>query len=424
MASYKFYLFDNNTNSETYIFLRLAENKRTHKFYTDLRIKPKDWNKEGYARKSYTGYSDFNSLLRERQETLRQLHQQLLREKNFSIERLRLLFYQQFGKVVKEDTSKKNFEYISDFAKHFLETANTSIDGGQKTYGTQRHYKRSLALFVEFETLKKRRITFEDIDLDFYHSYMDFLTKKKNFAPNTIGRHIKTFKLFLNEATERGINKNFRYKSKRFKAVSEQVESIYLSEMELEKIYNHDFNGNKRLQQARDLFILGCWTGLRFSDFSRLKLENIINEDIKTRTEKTNCNVVIPIHPMIRGILKKYENTAKGLPKSITNQKMNEYLKEIGEKAEINDRIIYTSIKGGLKTQKTIFKYEKIVTHTARRSFATNLFLSGFPAIAIMKITGHKTERAFMSYIRITPQENAKLLRIHWDAQYNKLKIA
>ena len=101
MASYKFYLFNQKSHLETYIYLRLAENKKTYKFYTELKIKPADWNAaKGEARKSYTGYSDFNSLLVERQESLRQLHQQLLKEKNFSIERLRLLFYQKFGKVV------------------------------------------------------------------------------------------------------------------------------------------------------------------------------------------------------------------------------------------------------------------------------------------------------------------------------------
>ena len=324
---------------------------------------------------------------------------------------------------IKDVTAGDNrtFATVYDFAKHFLDTVNTSIDGRLKKAGTQRHYKRTLALLKDFEATKKARITFDRVNLDLYHDFVDYLTRKKKFAPNTIGRHIKTLKLFLNEATERGINTKLDFKSRRFKSVSEQAETIYLTEDELLKIYEHDYSENSRLGQTRDLFIIGCYTGLRFSDFSQLTTENIVNGQIKINTQKTEQTVVIPIHWTVKAILEKYSDTAKGLPRPISNQKMNKYLKEIGKEVKLNDKVIVTTTKAGLRVQKTVEKHELITTHTARRSMATNLFLSGFPAISIMKITGHKTEKAFMSYIRISQEENAKLLQLHWNKEV-KLK--
>ena len=93
---------------------------------------------------------------------------------------------------------------------------------------------------------------------------------------------------------------------------------------------------------------------------------------------------------------------------------MNDYIKEIGKEVGIDEMILQTRTKGGMKIQKSVPKYELISTHTGRRSFATNLYLSEFPAISIMKITGHKTEEAFLRYIRISPEQNANLLREHW----------
>jgi len=125
---------------------------------------------------------------------------------------------------------------------------------------------------------------------------------------------------------------------------------------------------------------------------------------------KTNDTVIIPLHKYVRDILKKYDNE---VPKSLCNQKMNVYIKHIGSTAKINDKIEVTITKGGKLTKETCLKYNLISTHTARRSFATNLFLADIPAITIMKITGHRTEKSFLRYIRISQEENANKLLDH-----------
>ncbi|MPN21796.1 hypothetical protein SDC9_169177 [bioreactor metagenome] len=167
-----------------------------------------------------------------------------------------------------------------------------------------------------------------------------------------------------------------------------------------------------KLDKVRDLFIIGCYTGLRFSDLNQISPDNFINNNtqIKVKTEKTGEFVVIPLHKTVKEIVQKYDNS---IPDVISNQKMNEYLKEVAKLAELNDRITISSTKGGTKQTEVFEKWELVTVHTARRSFATNMYLLDIPTISIMKITGHRTEKAFLLYIKISQEENANKLLNH-----------
>lgn len=221
-------------------------------------------------------------------------------------------------------------------------------------------------------------------------------------------------KTLLNEATDRGYNKSLEFRSRKFKRLNEPVESIYLNQEELNKMYTLDLREKPTLERVRDLFIIGCYTGLRYSDFTKIQPENIIKEKdstyINIMTQKTSIRVVIPVNPKLQEILNKYDGF---IPKPLTNQKMNKYLKIIGLMAEIDKYIIITRIQADIKKKIKIAKYQLIKTHTARKSFATNAFLSGVPTLSIMKITGHLTEGQFLKYVRITQEENAVSLSNH-----------
>jgi integrase len=175
-------------------------------------------------------------------------------------------------------------------------------------------------------------------------------------------------------------------------------------------LYRFDLSANKRLEQVRDLFVFGCFTGLRFSDYSNVSPENIVPIDrdyfIKLITAKTKELVIVPTNPIIMDIFRKYERNANRLPKSLSNQKFNEYIKEACREAGFTE-------KGRLATAPELELWQCISSHTARRSFATNLYLEGFPVIDLMKITGHKTEKAFLKYIRISKLDTAKRLNEH-----------
>jgi integrase len=177
-------------------------------------------------------------------------------------------------------------------------------------------------------------------------------------------------------------------------------------------MYSLDLSSNKRLDKARDLFIIGCYTGLRFSDLNQISPDNFINNgtQLKVKTEKTGEFVVIPLHRTVKEIVQKYENS---IPDVLSNQKMNEYIKEVAKLAELNERISISITKGGEKQSDVFEKWQLVTTHTARRSFATNMYLLDIPTISIMKITGHRTEKAFLLYIKITQEENANKLLNH-----------
>ena len=131
---------------------------------------------------------------------------------------------------------------------------------------------------------------------------------------------------------------------------------------------------------------------------------------INILTQKTSTKVVIPLNPIVINILKKYDGF---IPAPLSNQKMNQYLKVIGELAGLTSKISITRTKGGIKTKTAIPKYNLIHTHSCRKSFATNAFLAGVPTLAIMKITGHTTENQFLKYVKISEEENANNLINH-----------
>ena len=181
-----------------------------------------------------------------------------------------------------------------------------------------------------------------------------------------------------------------------------------------------NLSDNKRLETVRDLFLIGCYTGLRYSNYSTLKPEQIKDGYIRIIQAKTGDPVVVPIHSIVEKIISKYNGK---LPSSLTNQKTNECLKDLGKKVHsLNEMVSITFTKGGQKVIENCMKWELLTSHTARRSFATNQYLAGVPTLTIMSVTGHQTEKSFMRYIKLTSSEHANLLKLHWDER-NKLKV-
>lgn len=306
---------------------------------------------------------------------------------------------------------------LHGFIAGYLERNKTRINpnsGKLISYKVKREHERTYELLMQFEAEKRKGVLldFEDITLDFYADFTAYLQSLK-LSANTIGHKIQTLKTWLNEATEKGHNKSQQYKSHRFKAITEETENIYLSNKELELLHGAELP-NERLIRVRDLFLIGAYTGLRFSDFTSITADNIRFNTLHIEQQKTGKKVSIPLHPIVLEIWKKYDEQ---LPSVISNQKFNEYIKEACKLAGIDGPEQKSITKGGLRMKKTYKKYELVSSHTARRSFATNLFLSGFPTLSIMQITGHRTETAFMKYIKVTANQHATLLRQHWTTK-------
>lgn len=466
MAKFNFYLKDLNSVGPTAVYLYIRSNGGRLKYSTGQSIKPMFWNfltqraeskppidppgtpKEDLrnelnnnltpiqAKESFKNAPEFNTTLNDIQTQAEKAANRLFAELNSTPtpEQIRDELNKVYN-IVKPEPIKETVK--NDFLSFFEHVAEqTKIRSNSKTNKplaatTTKAFKQTLRVLKEFQIKKKFKLDFETIDRDFYDSFKSYMEKdvkfsvnKKDkidrigFSVNTIGKHIKQIKTVLNEATEMGLNTNLRYKSKHFRVITEAANNIYLNESELMDLQKLDLSKNPRLAKVRDLFLIGAWTGLRFSDFSRLTRDNIItdnegNQNFKIKTLKTDTEVDIPILPPTMAVLNLYGGPDNlSLPDSISNQKMNEYLKEIGEMVKsLNVPFNKDRTTGGLKISTNKMKWEYLSTHTARRSFSTNMFERGIPVQSIMSITGHKTETEFYKYIQMNPTDKAKIFR-------------
>ncbi|RYF58179.1 MAG: site-specific integrase [Cytophagaceae bacterium] len=319
--------------------------------------------------------------------------------------------------VTSETPALTLFDFIDQFISSSPERVNIET-GKHISSPTIQTYRPTVKALREFATTYRRPVDFETIDLAFYEAFTTYLTKKQGLAVNTVGKYIKTLKVFLNEAAAKakglGIEVNPEYRNSRFKTLKEDADNVFLTESELKLLIDLNLADNPRLDRVRDLFLVGCYTGLRFSDFTAIRPEYVHNGLIRMEQFKTQGRVVIPCHPVVTAMLDKYDGV---LPHSISNQKMNDYVKELCKLAEITQRENKSITKGGKRVMRTVEKWEIVSTHTARRSFATNMYVLGVPAITIMKITGHKTEKAFMRYIKLDEEQHAQIIAQHWQKQ-------
>ena len=214
----------------------------------------------------------------------------------------------------------------------------------------------------------------------------------------------------MHAARDMKLHDNTEIDRKSFNAISVPVKKIYLTEEEIQKLYDLDTSKlTKQQEEARDIFLVGCYTAQRFSDYSRIRPKHIQGNYIVLIQKKTSEEVYIPMEPQLKKILQKYNYS---LPKT-HEQKVNARIKEVGKIAEIDSDVVVEKIKGGLKVETVLPKYKLIQTHTARRSGATNMYLAGIKTIDIMKITGHKKESEFLKYINVTKKQTAERLSTH-----------
>ncbi|GAB3539376.1 tyrosine-type recombinase/integrase [Spirosoma fluminis] len=317
---------------------------------------------------------------------------------------------------------------LLDFVQWYVDTCPTRLVRGSKARAgrfispdTIRRYKTTLNGLKAFAQTYPRTLDFDNIDAGFYKAFTAWLTAR-DYATNNVSKYVENVKGFMSAAVDEGFTANMAYR--KFNNLREDAENIYLTEAELQRIYELDLSGNVRLDRVRDLFIFASWTGLRFSDFSTLQPEHIKTDEVGNqyldlRQRKTGGRVQIPIvHEAITELLAKYSGS---LPAGISNQKTNDYLKELCQLAEINERILKHVTKGGKAMVKTtdgwgkmsagVEKWTLVSSHTARRSFATNMFKRGMPTVLIMKLTGHKKESEFLKYIKIDAAETLDLMR-------------
>lgn len=368
MATVKFYLTRPKSDKPTAIFFLmnygaytiLPDGKKKYlplKYYTNETILPERWDTKVGApiaptarnhRMNAGEYRELKAALDNIEVTAKDVLRRLENDGILPTNELLTKELDKIFKGYKEIEPDRDVKDLLCFVKSFIEKTD-------KKPNTVKGYKQTAREIEGYIALTGKRLQFENVDLDFYLSFVEYLTNK-GYSPNTVGARIKDLKMFMNEAYERNLHTNMDFKKKRFSKPKEETYSVYLNSDELKKIYKCDLSDEPRLDRVRDLFLIGCCTGLRFSDLSLLSSDNIDNVEsvITIKTVKTGRTVVIPLHAIVRQILQKYDNE---LPRVPSNQKFNDYIKEIAKKAEINEPILLQRTKGTLTYAETKPKY-------------------------------------------------------------------
>jgi integrase len=435
----KFQIKTNSTKDDCLLFAEIyySYNPATKKYfrlkyYTDLRIVKDKWDQKNQcAKKGMIGKPEFDLRVIKAKEKIQKCFNGYVSNhaKEPDPETFKKVLFKEFtGQTLQTENDKlKTFwGYFTDFINQSFKGTRKNANGNPISESTIKSYKTLKHHLQRFEVETRKKIDFNSIDLEFYSDFVHFLESELLLAKNSISKHIRTLKTVMREAHENGYHSNNKFNSRKFAAPTELTTAVYLNENELNDLYRLDLSNNPRLEKVRDLFIIGCYTGLRFGDLHQITTKNIQpdpqNPDdlyLTIKQTKTGKPVTIPIPNVLWEILGKYDNI---LPKPISNQKTNLFLKEICQMLPVLNEITEIEFtKAGAKVYENYRKYELISTHTARRSFATNAYLAKQQPLNIMAVTGHLTEKSFNRYIRVTPMEKARLFKQH-EENRNHLK--
>ena len=414
----KFNLREPKSNKPTNIYLVCRIDRKQIRLSTGVKVYPEHWNEkkqEAYISCRLSELDNLNNTIVNTK--IAEVKNRFLQYKRYlcdnpneignSVKILRKFIY--------KDTMEKEKQNIN--AIHWLR--NTLVLDRTIKDSTRADYVKQIKFFEAFLNETDRYpIGFSDINLPLIKDYESYLFNKevgkgKTTKTTTVGNKVEKIICILKRAEQQGMidiheSKLDKYKKPQSRQGDEN--EIYLTEDEIDKIYALQLTG--REEEVRDLFVLQCWIGQRFSDTQAIN-EGIIKEApngkgkvIEIVQEKKTHRVSIPLLPVAIDILNKYKD---GFP-IYTNQTALNYLKNIGEKAGITRLHNVTEDRGGEVVTTQVKAYELIGTHTARRSFICNMLKHGYDSHIIMKITGHNDAKSFKKYVRLTSEDAALLM--------------
>jgi site-specific recombinase XerD len=396
MARIKFLL--KTTNNPAPIYIRLSDGRAVDVMTkTKHLINPKDWSIPKEQPKDLKNIDNLNL-----STDLSGLKTKLLsyynKTKDSQIINTQWLkdFLNPQIEIVEEKLIPNNLvDYIDfyiDYRKHEISEA------ARKKFNVIKHKMQ------RFQIKRKKIILIAEINDQFKNEFVGYY-KSEGYSQNTMQRELVFIKTFCKHARYLGLETHQQLDDLRLERAT--VEKIYLTFEELEKIENLDkIELSDSLDNVRDWLIISCYTGQRVSDFLRFKKEMIREENGKYLLEftqqKTQKIMTIPLHKKVLAILEKRNGE---FPYSISDQKYNDYIKIVCEKANITE-VITGSKKEEIKEDSGIYrkktglykKYELVSSHIGRRSFATN-FYGKIPTTYLIYVTGHSTEQMFLTYI-------------------------
>ena len=399
MIKTTFVLKEPKSSSETIIYLVMRWDGLQMKISTKQKVNPKFWNKDRLKVKetiSEKNHQHINKELVEIEKVAYKMFNSFTDtfKRKPNSEELKNLIEQEYfqnNPMFKKVDKKTILDYFDDY----IETIKSTT-----AHTTVQKYKQAKENFKDFQKDKKRIYNTEMIDLKFRNEYVEYLIETKKYAPTTVYRKMKFLRTVLYFIENLGIKVNPFLHNSRFLTKDIEVDNIALSESEIDELERLNLSDNKRLEQVRDLFLVACYTGQRFSDLNKINQSNIIDDEyIAIRQQKTNEQLTLPLLKVVKTILVKYSYK---LPK-ISNVKFNEYIKEVAKLCETLNK----QYNGDNKK----VRWQMISSHTARRTFVTLNYGKGVDLDTLKLGTGHKQTKTLQTYIKMNDKQKADLLR-------------
>lgn len=374
-------------------------------FNTGKNVKPNDWNKDKLeVKRTHPHYEELNHYLQGLKRRIEIIVEEaVLRKEIPTIDLVRSRYEKDSGFNAKMSLNNALDEWIQSR----VDAVSTDVI---KDYKSLRKHLNG------YSANRGRKLSLLDINERFYDDFVKYLENdvihsqgKRGLMKASVGKLIKNLKVFLRFCMKQ------EYIAKddlsAFKKPSGSSDAVYVNEKELEMLMDLDLSDNPKLDIVRDMFVIGCETGLRFSDLSKLNIDHISDGLIRKPVRKTGKKVVIPISKRLQRVLDK--NAGK-IPNAPNSYYFNQLIKEVCKLAGIDSQFSRIIQRGNRKEEISVPKYEAIASHTCRRSFCTNQFLKGMPALLIRKISGHATEKAFLQYIKIDEEKAAEEMAKRW----------
>jgi integrase len=404
--NFTFKLKEPNIDKESLIYFRtffVNENKNFI-YSTGEKILPSEWDFKNRQPNNINGRT-------KKAEHHRSIKNQLDRYSSFFIEIVNRyknineelttdIIKQRFDEEFKKVKIKDDFFRIYD---EFIVEKENDYSGKSISLSTKKRYEYNRKLLIDFQKSNNIKLTLGNFDEKTYNKFLKFCIEDKDHSANTVHRNIGLLKTFLFWS----LQKKYTYNNSfvQFKKPPKfRTDEIALNFEQVEEIFIHDFSKNNRLEKVRDLFVFGCTTGMRFGNYSRISKEDIQGDFIRVIDLKSKSkSLSIPLNSISRAILEKYDFN---LP-TISNQKMNQFIKEVFKELEFNENIKKTMKYGDELVEKKSEFWQRISSHTARRSFITIMKNNRVPDKVIMSYTGHTSLEVFNAYYR--PSEDDKV---------------
>lgn len=404
--NYTFKLKEPNSEKETLIYFRsfFSNENRNFIYSSGEKIKPSEWDFENRLPNDLNGRTqravNHRSIKKQLDRYSGFFTEIVNRYKNIDEELTIDIARQRFDEEFKKIKIKDDFFRIYD---EFIQEKENDYSGNSISKSTKDRYDYNKRLLQDFQDYYKLKLRLGNFDDKIYNKFLKYCIEIKDHSANTVHRNVGLLKTFLYWA----LSKKYTYNNNfiNFKKPPKfRTDEIALNYQQVEEIYLFDFSKNKRLERVRDLFVFGCVTGMRFGNYSRISKQDIQGDfirvvDLKSKSKKLS----IPLNSISKAILEKYNYI---LP-NISNQKMNEFIKEVFKEMKFTEDIKKTMKYGDELVDKKSEFWERISSHTARRSFITIMKNNKVPDKVIMSYTGHTSLEVFNNYYR--PSEEDKV---------------